>query len=167
MAGQLEDWGSVSSLPSVEEAPGLHPSTTLPGVVIPVLGKWRKKDQEFKVVFYYMVSLRLRETLSKIGTCIHVSTHTYTHKEQAAGEGRDEPKAGTRVTQLAMTHRETVTGLCMVQLGAFLQLWRVSRGVQDPGARSSSTRVTHIVIGIRVAWSYTVWEAWQGRGEMS
>lgn len=57
-----------------------------------------------------MVSLRLRETLSKTCTCIHVSTHTYTHKEQAAGEGRDELKAGTRVTWLAMTHREMVIG---------------------------------------------------------
>ena len=95
-------------------------------MVIPALGKWRKEDREFDL--YYMVSSRLCETLSKICTCIHVSTrvHTHTHKEQAAGEGRDEPKAGTRVTWLAMTHRETVTDLCMVQLGAFLQLWRVS-----------------------------------------
>lgn len=43
--------------------------------------------------------------------------HAYTHKEQAAGEGGDEPKAGTRVTWLAMTHREMVTDLRMVQFG--------------------------------------------------
>lgn len=27
--------------------------------ILPVLGKWRQKDQVFKVIFSYMVSLRL------------------------------------------------------------------------------------------------------------